>query len=318
MALNGVAQTGKQVRASLVQLATDETTDAAYILTHVENMRFQKYVDDKDEKGMLKAFNTVIHESCHRRNSLVGVVDHGDTCGFFLTRGVEIKVFRDKVYNSNALSSFVADSLQKQIFRYSTYVGDESMLATSSVPQGIYGMMDEIVAYYHGTKACLELYDYYYKNRTNGFEDKWAWTEYISNIASTHYAYYEFKLFISWYLQYAQLHHPDVYEACMQNTNLRVVYTLIDDSYAQLMEDYYLMLHQLVKDLSTADENVSLALDDGELMFTVSGNGSLFRKPIWEDDLAFLKQLLEGEEHAVLETFRIDGVTLKNYKEYLK
>ncbi|MCB9232048.1 MAG: hypothetical protein H6581_10315 [Bacteroidia bacterium] len=317
------AQSNKQpFRKALLDLANAETTNAAVILREVGKYKFEQYVDVTDPKNVCEDLNTVVHESCHELNDLVADRDPSweYDAGYFIAEGVEIPVKKGPVYNSIALNAFVTDSLQKKIFRYKTYIGEKDGMYISSQSSGIYGMLDEFDAYYQGTLASYELYDYYYKNRCHGFEDEMAWAEYLKEVTSTHYAFYEFRIFISWYLQYARLKHPEVYETCMANTRLRLAFTLINDAYARLIDDYYARLDQLVKDLNQEGEKVEVKIGSfGSIMFTVykaNGRGSS-GTGIHEDDVIFLRSLLEAPEHQVLEEFRLEGATMENFRDFL-
>lgn len=315
------AQKSSGTRGKLVALAKEGSGDSYHILTHVGNFRFQKYLDARSQKGILEGFNTVVHESTHALNDMIGdkSIYGFDGEGYFITKGVEIVAKKGLVYNAIKLNSFVPKDLQKKIFRYDTYVGGpKKIFWVSSQSSGIYGMVNEFAAYYHGTKASMELFEHYFKI-CDGFEDEICWLDYVGGIASTSAAYYEFKLFISWYLQFAKKKYPSVFESCMNNIPLRLAYTLIDDLFGQLVNDYYTMLDELIIQLNKEGEKVALEEDDGEVFITVyKKNGSYSGRGTNEDMMRMLRQMLDEEQHDLLKTFRIEGATLENYKSFLK
>jgi hypothetical protein len=97
---------------------------------------------------------------------------------------------------------------------------------------GIFGMLDEFSAYYHGINASLD-----------AAKSKYALSNKIRyNLLESIYryysSYYEFNLFIAWYLKYSKLNKKDVYESMMMNTELRVAYTLIDSKFNKCLSDY--------------------------------------------------------------------------------
>jgi hypothetical protein len=292
---------------------------------------FEKYVHENTIEDLLERFETVVHESVHHldnknsskyrdQNQIKAQCE-----SYYLADGVQISLAMCKVFSSKKLDKLVPDSITDKIFRYPDYVlGKGDLLPPSSKFFGIFGLLEEMNAYYHGTKASFELYEYYKSNRCSGFKDAHAWANYLKNIASHHFAYFEFKLFISWYLQCAKQEYPDVYKKLMAHQKLRVIYTLVDDQYGQLIKDYYVMLHQLVKDLNEAGtvvtfESWKTGTETKLWMPAKSGRkNSRTGYSLFEKDMKILQQLLEGKEHGVLNSFRIEGVTLKNYEEYLK
>ena len=105
-----------------------------------------------------------------------------------------------------------------------------------------------------------------------------------------YFAYYEFRLFIAWYLEYAEKNKPDIYKKIMANTNLRIAYTLLDDGFRNDIKD----LQILVK------KNSSWGYDYNEKEYA-----------------QYVKELLVSHEKT-LTKFRIEGVNKENYKEKLK
>jgi hypothetical protein len=305
----------------ILRFAKNETGDAYHILKAVGDYRFEKFLGKKTTAGILDDLNTIVHESCHHLNHDIGwnSPGTGNREGYFVTQGIEIATKVGPVYNSIELNKFVPDSLKTLIFRYDTYVGaKKNGIWISSQSEGIYGMLNEFTAYYHGTKASMDLFDYYYKNRSDGYQNEDEWGNYLADVASTHFAYYEFRLFMSWYLQYAKLHYPKVYEGCMENRNLRLAFTLVDDLYGQLLTDYHTMLDQLIVNLNKEGEKVSLTNGSLGTMFTVhTGKGGSYGKGIFEDEIQFLKGLLEDKQHDILDEFRLAGASVNNYQTYL-
>jgi len=321
--LSGAQSASKKHRQLLLNISKAETTDGYYILTHVGKFKFQKYISGKDTTKILRNYGTVIHESCHHLNNLIGrKLDNPDFVnyeGYFIAKGVEFSLLFNDVYNSIELNKFVQDSLQEKIFRYNTYVGDpKKILWMGSQINGVYGMLEEYCAYYQGSKAQLELYDFYYKYRCNGYENIDEWYNYLQNFAASYYAYYEFNLFVSWYLQYAKLHHPKTYTQLMNDTEIRVVYTLLTNQFSELIEDYYTIQKNLIQEFNSPERKVSITKSDGKTWFTVETEGSLSRSSIQDYEAHYLEKLLESDEHKILEEFKIDGATIENYKSFLK
>jgi hypothetical protein len=214
----------------------------------------------------------------------------------------------------------VPAKLQKQIFRYDTYIGEPRQYLGSQV-DGVYGLIDEFCAYYQGTKASFELYDFYYKYRCNGYKNALEWANYVQHIASSALAYYEFRTFISWYLGYAKEHDRKVYDNCIKNTHLRMAYTLIDNLYGPLVRDFYTLLDDLAAKLSQGNIQAEFADYENEKSFIIRTRLSSTRTStqvfsVFNNEILLLNGLLDGKQNSILEDFRIKGVTLENYQSF--
>jgi len=305
-------------RQHLLWLACQYSPDAEAILREVGNYPFEKFAHGSEPEVIARDFGTVVHEACHKVNQHIS---RGNSAaqGIFIAPGVRIRIPEGPVYNSRELNRFVPDSLKQAIFRYDTYIGSRQTLISSQI-NGIYGIMDEFCAYYHDTRASLDLYDYYLEKVCRGYRNSIAWADYLGEAAATVYAYYEFNLFISWYLQYARLRHPEVYKSCMENMPLRVAYTLLDDMFGQLVADYYAVRSALLASLNRHGEKVMLEEDlGGEIFMKVYyDNGNILGVGLPENKMRLLRELLMEKEHTLLDDFRIEGVTVRNFRDFFE
>src|SRR6185503_6637911 len=128
-------------------------------------------------------------------------------------------------------------------------------------------------------------------------------------IQSTLYAYYEFRLFIAWYLIYAEQHEKKTFSDFIGNQNIRVAYTLLDDLYKKMVDDYFRIREDVVKKLNAAGNKIELT---EEYIYIVTGN-SKSGNGLPDDEIKYLKSLYTAKENAMLEKFRVKGVNLSNY-----
>ncbi len=207
-----------------------------------KNNIFDSYVDSRDEAGIINEFSTVIHELLHGYNDT-------DSKGhnYFIEPGVKITVPTDSYYASSEIDKMVPKARRDSILRYSLYVSGKSTLHTMglkidtgikeghvmSCSMGIFGMVEELDAYYYGALCAYEQLPYfesaYGKENAEGLE---AYTE---ELAGETVAFYEFRLFIGWYLLYAKKNKPDIYKKTHDNKALRVAFTLIYKKYEDLI-----------------------------------------------------------------------------------
>jgi hypothetical protein len=312
-------------RAKLIGLAGNYTSDGGEILRRVGDFDFEQYLAGPDSASLLEAFGTVVHESCHQLNHLIAT-DNRDPYrqhqGYFITKGIDIVAEQGPVFNSTKLNNFVPKDLQTKIFRYKTYIGTPQKSLVSQ-EGGIYGLVDEFTAYYQGTKACFELYDFYYKYRCKGYQKPAEWANYIQQVASSYFAWYEFRLFIAWYLEYAKKNYREVYESSMDNTPLRLAFTLIDNQFGSLVADFNGTLESLAAKLTTGSVKAEVADYENERSFIITTRQSATRTgsqiiSIFSNRIKLLEQLLEGEPNAMLDSFRLKGAGLDNYRSFLK
>jgi hypothetical protein len=304
-------------RANFYLEISKKYTRAAYeILKSDSKQEFVTYGNNgKTTKDLLSRYGTVVHETCHGYNFDIGLKSSWGNNGFFITENIQITARKGSYFPSSKLNSVVPKEQQEKIFRYSTYVSGASYNSAST--EGVYGFLDEFSAYYHGTRAGFEMFPYY--ETICPFTDALCWTDgFLSDVQSTLYAYYEFRLFIAWYLLYAEQHESQVFNELMANQNLRVAYTLLDDLFKKQVDDYFVKRKQLVEKLTAAGNEIELSEEFLYLVKRTVNGSSSSGTGIPDDDIAYLKSLYRVNENAMLERFRVIGVNLTNYQKFLE
>ncbi len=229
---------------------------------------------DTSRVTLTSDFGTVIHESTHQFNG----------SKYMVIPGIEIPVSRTNTYASSEFKKIVPADASKRIFRYNTYVGDSSVVSANSA--GIYGMMDEFSAYENATRANVLA-----ANTAMANGDTVLARNFLSQAKGSYFAYYEFNLFIAWYLHHAKKDHAAIYKETMANINLRVTYTLID-------KEFSATIAELKRTAAAAGEGKAyLASSDSQYA-------------------AYPKQLLVKEQ-SYLTAFAVKGVTQENYFRFL-
>jgi hypothetical protein len=198
---------------------------------------------------------------------------------------ITIPVVATGAYHSCEFKKIVPVDASKNIFRYDTYVGDSSVVSANV--SGIYGLMDEFSAYENGTRA-----DVLAAKTALAKGDTVLARKFLSQAQGTYFAYYEFNLFIAWYLHYGKMNHMDLYKETMANNNLRLTYTLIDQEFASTLVDL-------------------------KKTGVLAGEGKNFLNYSESQYVAYPKQLLVKEQ-SYLNDFAIKGANEKNYLTYLK
>jgi hypothetical protein len=251
----------------------------------VVNNQTVSWNNDTTYKELINDYSTMVHETTHHYNSAGG---YNWEKNFWNSRvlvepGITISYEQTPTFHSELFISIVPKEAPKKIFRYGTYVGRGA--DPSANLSGIYGLMDEFSAYKNGTRVSIEA-----ANTAIKLNDKEKIEIFEQKAVGQYFAYYEFRLFIAWYLEYAQKNKPDIYKKIMANTNLRVAYTLLDDGFLNDIKD----LEKLVKKYPTYSYE--------------------YNEKEWAQ---YVKDLLVDHEKTLIK-FRIEGVTKLNYKDFLK
>ena len=230
---------------------------------------------DTTRTSLVNDFGTVVHESTHEFNG----------AAYLVIPGIAITVEPTATFHSSEFKKIVPADAAAKLFRYNTYVGDSAVVSSNT--SGIYGLLDEFSAYENGTRA-----DVLAAKTALEKGDTALAKNFLSQAEGTYFAYYEFNLFMAWYLHYAKTNQPEIYKSTMANTNLRLAYTLIDQQFA-----------------ATIDELKETGAAAGEGKDFLSNSESLYA--------AYPKQLLV-KERSYLTAFSVKGANSGNYLAYEK
>ncbi|GAB4139830.1 MAG: hypothetical protein Fur0041_15020 [Bacteroidia bacterium] len=221
-------------------------------------------------------YETVIHESVHSYNTI------GWSNGKIMIKpGIDIQVEAGKKYTSAEFKKIIPADAPSHIFRYKTYVGEDSKVSANV--SGIYGLMDEFSAYHNGVLAMVVAAENAMKKGDTALASR-----FINQANGTYKAFYEFRLFIAWYLHYAKSNYPEIHQDMMANTNLRIAFTLLDDAFKHTLLRY---------------DNVMISTSKS------SGGASSYA--------GYEVQQMKTEK-IYLDEFRMKNVNENNYQNFLK
>ncbi len=240
------------------------------------------------EAQRLAHFDVTIHETAHKsmyearvkcNNQLKGIDNSTNQKYKFVILNSKrefIECDFETIPQANGMKSYIPEAFlpQEEMFffkkiitskkspRLQTYIFEGN---TSANVDGIYGMLDEFSAYYHGTNAIWMLYE-----RNDTLFSKFQYED-LKNTVSSCIAYYEFSLFIAWYLNYLKYEHPQKYAALLDNVNLRKVFTDLEFEFGKLVaivenkitqidiiNDYY------KKDIKSISEGLKAELENSQ------------------------------------------------------
>jgi len=170
----------------------------------------------QNREHLIDEFESIIHETTHHKNSFNGFLIDPST--YLVLTDLESQISM-KFFKSDLIEKVVSAEAQEKIFRYETYVSKQSSVGANN--QGIVGIMDEYSAYQNGCTAAIIAYDNALKDK-----DTTLAITFFKEALATHFAYYEFNVFLGAYVKYARLYNPEVYQQILKLTTLKKAYTM--------------------------------------------------------------------------------------------
>lgn len=271
----------------------------------------KSYVEGSTPLAMIKDLGTLVHEGLHSyENDICG--ETRSCNGYFLGEGIEIQVVMGKVFKTPEMDRMIPDALKDEDFnsRYDPYVvGD---MTISSHTQGMYGLMEEMNAYWVDGYIYARIWPFLIKE--NGGNPKSEFMlQGVFGMGSSMIARHQFRYFLAWYLEYAQKKYPEVFDDLMANQRLRLVYTLLEIQYAELevsmenaIQDYIQMAQEA---------GYESYVEDGFLY--LKKNGSSSGRGIFTEERDALKSHFLPKWQQYLDDFKLPNATLQNWKEFL-
>ena len=285
----------------VMDLMKEYSPDTYHMLTNMSKPRQYSGAlgSDPSESVVMHHIGMFVHESCHDYDFDINQREKMADEGYFIDPKNEIPVHFDKVFSSYELNKVVPDSLKKKIQRYNTYIGDKQRVLGAQ-KNGIYGLMEEMCAYYRGAVAYFDLKPWYEK--TYGYTNADPWVkDFIPNAGGDLTGFYEFRIYMAWYLDYAKKNYPEQYKAILANDAFRKAFTLLYDNCLKLAELYEKEVYIVEKKLNDNGQKVVVE----EKYFEIHKPG----EPIHGyghhlEAIRFLKELFTPELEASLMVLR--------------
>lgn len=235
---------------------------------------FMEFVRGDSVESLLGSVNIVVHETYHTYSALRAFQLSEERFGrplpgyhaFLAKDNAAMLVKRTPVFNTSEIADSIPERLRT--FRFATYIAPDpagSLSATGSKAWGVYGLLNEYSAYYHGNKAALDLYPYYRDVMPPGPA---KWHDYFSGINRSFSANVEFRFFILKYLQYAKEHHPLIYSGIMENREFVLAYHAVSKQHEDLSDEYFRIKKEVFTNLEKEGYTVT---EDAENMYTGKG-----------------------------------------------
>lgn len=288
--------------------------DGTEILEHEKkDWEFTVFTDGETEFDLINDFSTIIHEAYHGYENYVTGEYFWDGTGYYLGDGIRIPVKHTEVYPTPILDEFIADSLKEEMnSRYEPYIIWEKMTIGSHT-YGIYGLMEEMNAYYIGGRGIDAAWDYLLENCPDTLYDCMGST-FFHSLSNDVVAYHQFKFFLAWYLEHAETHYPKVYKGILENQPFRVAFTLLDIKFQALETKFRKRIEEFCAMAQARGENVKV---NRNYLYRYSGEfgGSGFG--IFYEDIERLDNAFLPKWQNYLDRLKVKGVTPENWEKYI-
>jgi hypothetical protein len=214
----------EEVRRYFIKMAQKSANvDAEAILNQTPAKEIMPYVRGRTPLKLEESYGTVVHESCHGLNF---AKSHFGTKGYYIGGEAFVVCKRTEVYPSKELDRVSWWKNKQNFSRYDTYIGKAEKILGSNI-HGIYGLLEEFCAYYHGTNAEFLWLE------TNQFSPGLVAENRSSNVANS---YYEFLVFMARYLEYSKQKYPQQYLKIIENQNFKIAFTLLHQRFEALIK----------------------------------------------------------------------------------
>lgn len=199
------------------------------------SIRFDDYLTSGAPENTVQHISTGVHETTHAYMTWVAFKLVADAGGKWGAGSLAIPADGDPfVVPITALyvtaemdATFPADA---KTFRYGEYVTpDDPRLGSNTY--GVYGLLDELAAYYQDSKTTLDLWPWV---RDEAPAENRILLNYLVLLDDLPTALAEFDLYILHYLVHAKEHQPEVYDAIVANEAFRAAYLAVRDGYVAL------------------------------------------------------------------------------------
>ncbi|MCJ7446709.1 MAG: hypothetical protein MUO72_03360 [Bacteroidales bacterium] len=285
-------------------LMTEASTDDDGTITTQKAVETFHYLRGRTRLDLLASMETNVHEIAHayfdqnvfryvRENNLImdwdnvhGYIYISPSKGFYITYPLK------SMFPSRELVEVISADLRT--YRFETYIDG----TTSTQSEGVIGLLNELYAYYTGSRYCFDMLDPY---KTAAGSEAAGLFEWVTRTQSTMSAFYEFDFFISEYLLYMKKNYAANYEKLKLYRPFTEAYKTIYTLYKELINNYQERIRDEVKLLNSSG-NAEAKTEKGWLWVRVENSNVSSGAPIFSEYRETLSTVLESRRY-----WEIDG-----------
>jgi hypothetical protein len=265
-------------------LMNEAPTDGNGIITTQKSLETFHYLRGRTRLDLLASMETNVHEIAHAyfdQNTFRYIKENNLTMGFFVTFPLKY------LFPSHELLKVIPKDLQT--FRFGTYIDG----VTSTQSEGVIGLLNELYAYYTGSKYCFEMLEPF---KTAAGSDASGLFEWASRTQSTMSAFYEFDFFISEYLLFMKENYPANYEKLKSEISFTEAYLTVHSLYKELIDKYQQCIKDEIKLLNSSGDTEA-RVEKGWLWIKPEKSNVSSGTPIFLEERETLLTVLESRKY---------------------
>jgi len=266
------------------------------------------YIQGNSKLELLASMETNVHEIAHcffSQNVFQYVNDNKLDLDWENAEGYvyvdpQVSFFIEFPRKSLFPSSELAPLIPKNIrtFRFNPYITGN----TSTQGDGVLGLLDELHAYFLGSRFSFEMLDAY---KEAAGSDSGGLFEWVAHAQSTMAAFYEFDFFILEYLLHMKNKHPAAYAALKSYKPFSEAYIKVRSVYSELTEKYLDRIGAEMKMINSSGK-AETRIENGRLWIRNQGSRTSNGTLIFSEDRDKLWPVLKSSRFdAVIKDFNL-------------
>ena len=288
---------------NLPLMAEASIADDDDIITTQKAIETFHYLRGSTRLDLLATMETDVHEIAHayfdqnvfryvhennltmNRNNVHGYIYISPSKGFYITCPLK------SMFPSHELMEVIRGDLRT--YRFETYIDG----STSTQSEGVIGLLNELNAYYTGSRYCFNMLEPY---KTAAGSEAAGLFEWVSRTQSTMSAFYELDFFISEYLLYMKNNYALNYEKLKLYRPFSEAYRTIFTLYRELTDNYQERIRDEVKLLNSSG-NAEAKTEKGWLWVKAGNSNISSGSPVFSEYRETLLTVLESRRYIEIE-----------------
>jgi hypothetical protein len=278
-------------KEQLIKIAKKYLPDLLIVLDKYNPLDINIYTNGDSLRDYFFDLPAIVHEGYH---TYVNTLNRNSgSFHYMLNDKLTILIEKLDYFPSNMIAAFGKGKLRNEDKFYRYVSTDNNELITQQ--RGILGLLEEYSAYFQELKACTA--SYYYLKANYSFDSTSLWINYLARLGSNLYAVNEFKIFISWYLEYAKQHKPAVFQKIIKNQAICHLFTYVERETDKLIKTFQTnratIIHSIRLTLRRSEENKKKEFQK-----------HLANMNFYIENLDYTNKLLQEPEYKILNLLR--------------
>jgi len=279
-----------------------QAADGGLVTTHKPAGTFE-YLRGRSRIDMLASMETNVHEIAHA---------YFDQNVYRYLRGKNLKINAENaqgfIYISPSKCYFVSFPLEAMFpsaelvsvipdelrtYRFDTYIDG----ITSTQSDGIIGLLNELHAYYLGSRYCFAMLEPYKVAAGSEASGLYEW---VKHTQSTMSAFYEFDFFIKEYLLRMKMNYEPDYYRLLSYKPFNEAYLSLIKLYSDLIDNYSDRINDEIRLLNASGETEA-SIEKGWLWVKPGNSHVSSGTPVFSEERDILLPVLDGRRYREVE-----------------